>query len=60
MRKVADDEEAAVPVPVVVGPVQVELPVAVVLVEVRHVAVAVRIEPRGASFMQGAVRATGR
>ncbi len=45
MKRVADGEETAVLIPVVVAPVQVEVALRAVPVEVGHVAVAVRIDP---------------
>ncbi|MFZ2189512.1 MAG: hypothetical protein WA057_01440 [Candidatus Magasanikiibacteriota bacterium] len=48
MIELADGQEAADVVPVVVEPVEVELAVGNVPVEVGHVAVAVRVDPGGA------------
>ncbi|HLC69675.1 MAG TPA: hypothetical protein VJH75_01360 [Patescibacteria group bacterium] len=45
MTELADGEEAAVLVPVVVEPVEVEVAPGAVPVEVGHVAVAVRVDP---------------
>ena len=45
MIELADGQEPADVVPVVVEPVEVELALGTVLVEVGHVAVAVRVDP---------------
>ena len=48
MIELADGQKAAVLVPVVVEPIEVELAVGTVPVEVDHIAVAVPVDPRGA------------
>jgi len=45
MKRVSDSEKATVLVPVVLKPVEVELALAVPLVEIRDVPVAVRVPP---------------
>lgn len=45
MNVLANSEEAVVLVPVALEPVQIQVPLAGVLVEVSHVPVAVRIHP---------------
>lgn len=47
-KRVADDEEPVVLVPVVVDPVQVQVALRSVLVEIRDVAVAIQVLPDGA------------
>lgn len=54
--KVANGEEAIVRIPVVVEPIQVEVPLGTVPVEVRHVAVAINLRDR--AFMRSAICAT--
>ncbi len=44
--KVANGKEAIVRIPVVVEPIQVEVPLGIVPVEVRHVAVAIDLRDR--------------
>lgn len=50
MKKIADRRETVVLVPVVLDPVQVQVALVVPVVEVRHVPVAVRVLPDGATI----------
>ncbi len=55
---VANGQETVVAIPVVVPPIEVEVPLGVVLVEIRHVAVAVDLGDR--ALCRSAVHATTR
>jgi len=51
MNKLADSQEAIVVIPVIVKPVEVEVTLGVVPVEVRHIAITIAIDPRRAAKM---------
>ncbi len=56
-KRITDDSPAPVVVPVVLGPVEVRVPLASDTIEVRDVRIAARILPLGA-IVSGAIRAT--
>src|SRR3989344_8338721 len=56
IMKVANGEEAVVLIPVVVPPVEVEIPLGVVLVEFRHVAIVTDLRDR--ALVKSAIRTT--
>jgi len=58
MKILADGQEPAVIVPVVVVPVEVQVALVAVPVQVGHVAVAVRVHPDGAVNTRDAIQTT--
>ena len=58
MKRVADGEEPTVVVPVVVDPVQVEVPTIVIVPQIRDVAVTVHVRLGAERTVSGAIRIT--
>lgn len=47
MKSLADSQKATVTIPVAVAPIEVQIALASVLVEVGHIAVAIQVHPDG-------------
>lgn len=59
MKRLADEDEPAVPIPLILGPVPVEVHAVVVAVDVRTVEVTVALHGRAATcFVQHTIRST--